>query len=214
MNSTSKCDVVIIGAGPYGLSAAAHLRTIAGLTVRVFGKPMSFWESNMPRGMLVRSNWTATRIADPTRSLTLEAFQQATRSHFSTPVPLEQFAQYGQWYQRQALRDLDQREIVRVETGPNDFEVTLGDGETFQSRRVVVAVGIQSFARRPSEFDNLDASLASHASEHQDFARFTGWHVLVIGSGQSALKSAALLNEAGANVQVAARADQIQWLQG
>ena len=174
MNSNSKCDVVIVGAGPYGLSAAAHLRTITGLTVRVFGKPMSFWECNMPKGMLLRSNWTATRIADPTQSLTLEAFQQASGTHFSTPVPLEQFVKYGQWYQRQALPDLDQREIVRIEAGPNGFRITLGDGETFQSRRVVIAVGIQSFTRRPSEFDNLDASLASHASEHRDFARFSG----------------------------------------
>ena len=214
MNSSSKCDVVIVGAGPYGLSAAAHLRTIAGLTVRVFGKPMSFWERNMPKGMLLRSNWSATRIADPTRSLTLEAFQQASGAHFATPVPLEQFVKYGQWYQQQALPDLDQREIVRIETGPNGFGITLGDGETFQSRRVVVAVGIQSFAWRPSEFDNLDVSLASHASEHRDFARFSGRHVLVIGSGQSALESAALLSEAGAKVEVAARAHHIQWLQG
>jgi len=67
------CDVAIIGAGPYGLSAAAHLRTVKGLEVRVFGEPMSFWDYNMPVGMLLRSNWTATQIADPNRSLTLAA---------------------------------------------------------------------------------------------------------------------------------------------
>ncbi len=69
----TRCDVTIVGAGPYGLSAAAHLRAIKGLEVRVFGEPMCFWARNMPDGMLLRSNWTATQIADPHRALTLEA---------------------------------------------------------------------------------------------------------------------------------------------
>src|SRR5580698_2192102 len=102
-------DVVIIGAGPYGLSAAAHLRSIKGLEVRVFGEPMSFWDRNMPAGMFLRSNWTATRIADPNGLLSLEAYQAAADNHFSVPVPLESFVQYGLWYQRQAVPDLDQR---------------------------------------------------------------------------------------------------------
>jgi FAD-dependent urate hydroxylase len=213
-NSMSQCDVAIIGAGPYGLSAAAHLRTITGLDVRVFGKPMSFWERHMPAGMLLRSNWTATRIADPTRTLTLEAFQTANDVQFSTPVPLKRFVEYGRWYQHQALPDLDLREIARIEADPKGFRISLEDGESLVSRRVVVAVGIHSFAWRPPEFANLDPSLASHASEHREFARFAGTRVLVIGSGQSALESAALLHEAGADVEVAARAHEIRWLQG
>src|SRR6266404_3373667 len=107
------CDVAILGAGPYGLSAASHLRTIKGLEVRVFGEPMSFWDRNMPAGMLLRSNWTATQIADPHRSLTLEAYQAASGNHLSAPVPLERFVQYGMWYQRHAVPDVDRRKIAR-----------------------------------------------------------------------------------------------------
>lgn len=210
----TKCDVTIIGAGPYGLSAAAHLRAIPGLDVRIFGKPMSFWECQMPKGMLLRSGWDATQIADPTHSLTLEAFQEATGTHFSKPVPLDCFVQYGRWYQRQALPDLEQRQIVRVEITPKGFRVNLANGESFQSRRVVVAAGIQSFAWRPPEFDDLDPSLVSHTSEHPDLRRYSGQQVLVIGSGQSALESAALLHEGGAEVEVVARAHRINWLQG
>src|SRR5271155_1511662 len=157
----STCDVTIIGAGPYGLSAAAHLRTIPGLDVRVFGRPMSFWEYNMPKGMFLRSGWDATHIAHPGDSLKLEAFQEATGRRFSKPVPLDCFVQYGQWYQRQVLPDIDQREIARVETGPKGFRVTLTDGESFDSRRVVIAAGINSFAWRPPEFKGFDSSLVS-----------------------------------------------------
>lgn len=210
----SKCDVVILGAGPYGLSAAAHLRTVQGLEVRVFGKPMSFWQCNMPQGMFLRSGWSATQIADPTHSLTLEAYQAASGTRFARPVPIDCFVRYGQWYQRQSLPDLDQRDIVRVEEALNGFQIKLSDGETVQSHRVVIAAGIRPFAWRPPEFDNLPSALASHASDHCDFSRFVGRRVLVLGSGQSALESAALLHEAGAEVEVFGRAKHINWLQG
>jgi cation diffusion facilitator CzcD-associated flavoprotein CzcO len=208
------CDVAIIGAGPYGLSAAAHLRTVKGLDLRVFGEPMSFWDRNMPAGMLLRSNWSATQIADPDGALTLEAYQAASSTHFSAPVPLDQFIQYGLWYQRQTVPDLDQRRIERVESHAKGFRLTLQDGEVILSRRVIVAGGIGSFARRPAEFQALPSWLASHTSEHRDLREFAGKQVLVVGGGQSALEAGALLHEGGAAVEIIARSHQIHWLQG
>src|SRR5580704_8268031 len=181
--TTSTCDVVIIGAGPYGLSAAAHLRTVKGLEVRVFGEPMSFWDRNMPTGMFLRSNWTATTIADPNSSLTLDAYRAASRNHLSLPVPLDRFIDYGLWYQRQAVPDLEHRKIVRIE-------------------------------RESQGFRTLPPCLASHTSEHRDLGKFAGKQVLVVGGGQSALESAALLHEGGAEVEVIARCTRIHWLQG
>jgi FAD-dependent urate hydroxylase len=210
----SVIDVIVLGAGPYGLSATAHLRTIKGLEVHAFGEPMSFWERSMPVGMLLRSNWTATQIADPNYSLTLEAYQSVSHNHLFQPVPLDRFVGYGRWYQRGAVADLDRRKIVRIESAPKGFRVTLSDGETVVSRRVVIAAGIHSFAWRPPQFDSLPASLASHTSQHSELGKFAGRQVLVIGSGQSALESAALMHEAGADVEVIARARRIHWLQG
>ena len=210
----STCDVVIVGAGPYGLSAAAHLRMLKGLELRVFGEPMSFWDRNMPTGMRLRSNWSATQIAAPDNSLTLEAFQAASDIQFSTPVPLDRFIQYGLWYQSQAVPDLDRRKVTRVETGGRGFQVTIQDGEVINCRRVIIAGGIGPFAWRPPQFEAIASCLASHTSEHRDFKKFAGKQVLVIGGGQSALESGALLHEAGAEVEVIARSHQIHWLQG
>jgi len=207
-------DVVIIGAGPYGLSAAAHLRAIEGLEVRLFGEPMSFWERNMPVGMLLRSNWTATQIADPNSRLTLEAFQAASGIRFSTPVPLDRFIEYGLWYQRQAVPDVDQRKITRVESHSKGFRILLDDDEAVYSRRVIIAAGIGAFAWRPSEFQSIPSFLASHTSEHRDLRKFAGQRVLVVGGGQSALESGALLHESGAEAEVVSRSSQIHWLQG
>jgi cation diffusion facilitator CzcD-associated flavoprotein CzcO len=210
----SKCDVTIVGAGPYGLSAACHLRTIPGLDARVFGEPMSFWDRNMPLGMFLRSNWTATQIADPNRALTLEAYIAAKGNHLSLPVPLDRFIQYGLWYQSQAIPDLDHRKIKAIESSSKGFRAILADGEVLESRRVVVAAGIGSFPWRPPEFRDLPSSLASHTSEHRDLGTFAGKQVLVVGGGQSALESAALLHEGGAGVEVVARSPVIHWLQG
>jgi FAD-dependent urate hydroxylase len=210
----TKCDVAIIGAGPYGLSATAHLRTVNGLDVHTFGEPMSFWEDKMPVGMLLRSGWAATHIADPNQSLTLEAFRAASCIHFSSPVPLDRFVDYGHWYQRQAVPGLDRRKIARVESDEKGFRLILHEGETVLARRLIVAAGISSFAWRPPQFAGLPSSLASHTSEHREFKRFADKQVLVIGSGQSALESAALLREGGAEVEIVARAQQIHWLGG
>jgi len=210
----TKCDVAILGAGPYGLSATAHLRKIKGLDVRTFGEPMSFWERNMPAGMLLRSGWAATHIADPNQSLTLDAYKAASSNHFSSPVPLDRFIDYGLWYQRRAVPDVDRRKIVRIESDSKGFRLILEKGETILARRVVVAAGISSFVWRPPEFAGLSSSLVSHTSEHRQLNKFVGKRVLVVGSGQSALESAALLHEVGAEVEVVTRAHGINWLGG
>jgi FAD-dependent urate hydroxylase len=207
-------DVVILGAGPYGLAATNHLKQIKGLEVRTFGEPMSFWERNMPVGMFLRSNWTATQIADPRRMLTLENFQMECGNHLHLPVPIDRFVQYGQWYQRKALPELDRRQVKRIELDPKGFRTTLSDGEQIVSKRVVVAAGIGSFAWLPAEYADLPSELASHTSEHVDFKRFVGKPVLTIGGGQSSLESAALLYESGAAPEVIVRSQKINWLQG
>jgi len=210
----TKCDVAILGAGPYGLSATAHLRKIKGLDVRTFGEPMSFWERNMPAGMLLRSGWAATHIADPNQSLTLDAYKAASSNHLSSPVPLDRFIDYGLWYQRRVVPDVDRRKIVCIESDSKGFRLILEKGETILARRVVVAAGISSFVWRPPEFAGLASSLVSHTSEHRQLNKFVGKRVLVVGSGQSALESAALLHEVGAEVEVVTRAHGINWLGG
>jgi FAD-dependent urate hydroxylase len=205
-------DVIVLGAGPYGLGAGAHLRQIKGLGVKVFGEPMSFWENQMPAGMLLRSSWEASHLWDPKREFTLNAYHKACGNHVSSPVPLERFVDYGHWFQQKAVPDLDRRKIESVEKDSSGFRITVGNGEVIKSQRVVVAAGIFPFAWRPVEFDGLPSSLASHTSEHHDFGQFKGKRVVVVGGGQSALESGALLHEAGAEVEIIIRMPQVKWL--
>jgi len=205
------CNVTIIGAGPYGLSAAAFLRA-ANVEARIFGEPMVFWERHMPVGMCLRSNWAASHIADPGRALTLDAYCRENGNHVPKPIPLARFVAYGHWFQRKSVQDVDSRQVRTIEIDTRGFKVILADGEQFLSRRVVVATGIGAFAARPAEFVTIPAELASHSSEHSDLREFKGRQVIVIGAGQSALESAALLKEYGIAVEVIAREKVINWV--
>jgi pyridine nucleotide-disulfide oxidoreductase len=205
-------DVTILGAGPYGLAAGAHLRQIKGLELRIFGEPMEFWSSHMPEGMLLRSPWAASHISDPQAALTMDAFRNEIGTRIPEPIPLDRFVEYGLWFQRQAVPEIDRRRITRIERGSSTFRLTLSDGEQFHSRRVVVAAGVGSFACRPQQFAGLPSELVTHVSDQRDVRRFNGKRVAVIGAGQSALESAALVHEAGGDVEVIVRAPDVHWL--
>jgi thioredoxin reductase len=204
-------DVAIIGAGPYGLSAGAHLKA-KGLGVRVFGQPMEFWANRMPSGMLLRSPRAASSIADPRGAFTLEAYEAAAGLKPCWRVPLETFVAYGLWFRQQLDSSIDSTPVAQVTREKSLFRLTLQNGETVTSRRVVVAAGIGAFARKPKPFTELPRSLASHCYEGVRVADFAGRRVAVIGAGQSALECAALLSEAGASVEVIARIPELRWI--
>ena len=203
-------DVAIIGAGPYGLAAAAHLRA-AGVDVRAFGEPMSFWRE-MPKGMLLRSNWGATNIAQLDGELCLNAYKEATGAEFTAPVPVERFIDYGDWVHQRVVPDLDRRRVVRVDGHRGGFD-QLDDGERLRFPRVVVAGGIAPFASRPPHLAHLPSHLVSHTSEHHRFDEFQDKQIVVVGGGQC-MESAALSKEAGAEVEVVVRSSSIVWLRG
>jgi cation diffusion facilitator CzcD-associated flavoprotein CzcO len=203
----SRCDVAVIGAGPYGLAAAAHLRA-AGLATRAFGRTMAFWRRNMPKGMKLRH---ATGISDPDESFSLEAFARVDAGASVRPLPIETFIAYGEWFQRSAVPDLDRRKVTRVGPAGGGFELRLEGGDVVEAGRVVVALGLKNQDYRPAEFVGLPQRLVSHTCEHAEFAQFRGRRVAVIGRGQSACESAVLLQEAGAQVDLLARGP-IHWI--
>jgi cation diffusion facilitator CzcD-associated flavoprotein CzcO len=211
-SSPADCDVAIVGAGPYGLATAAYLRKAPNLEVRVFGEPMSFWTDRMPAGMLLRSPYVASHIADPGCACSLDAYQHAIGRPVGVPVPLERFVDYGRWFQRQLVPAVDRRWVARVARENGRFRLKLADGEEITAHAVVVAAGIAPFARVPEAFRSLPAPLVSHASAHRDLGRFRGGRVAVVGGGQSALESAALLREHGAEAEVFVRAPRIFYL--
>ena len=209
--SAAVVDIAIIGAGPYGLSLAAHLGRTRR-SYRIFGEPMRFWSRHMPRGMRLKSEGFASNLYDPKSEFTLEHYCKENGipyAHVGLPVPLETFVAYGREFQRRYVPELEQVDVeTLVERSPG-FELTTAAGEIVRSRSVVVATGIGSFAHVPPPLRDLPPTLVSHSSQHCDVGSLRDRRVAVLGGGSSAIDIAALLKEAGADVELIARADSL-----
>jgi cation diffusion facilitator CzcD-associated flavoprotein CzcO len=207
--------VAVIGAGPFGLSTAAHLRA-RGIPVRVFGEPMVSWRDHMPEGMLLKSTPAASNIDAPQRGHHLVDYCDAAGiPRLVTDediIPVETFIAYGEWFQQKLVPDLERVRVVSVDRRQGGgFELKLDSGELFTARAVVVATGLSGLAHLPPELAGPVADgptptgPVSHSSQHHDLTRFSGKELLVVGAGQSALETAALAAEAGARVRVVSR---------
>jgi hypothetical protein len=210
----ASAQVAIIGAGPYGLSVAAHLRA-RGITFRIFGQPMESWCSRMPQGMFLKSEGFASDIYDPERRYTLKEFcsqHELPYADVGLPVPLETMTAYGLCFQKQFVPELETRFVTRVESRAAEFIVNLEDGETFASRRVIVAIGSSHFKYVPEALADLPTELRSHSCEHRSLDHLAGRDVVVVGSGASALDLAALLHHQGANVRLVVRQQKLMFV--
>jgi lysine/ornithine N-monooxygenase len=206
-------DVAIVGAGPYGLSLAAHLSR-AGVSFRIFGEPMHPWRTAMPAGMFLKSQGFASNLSDPAGTHTLAKFCAATSrpyKDYGLPVPLDTFIAYGQWFQRELVPGLEETLVTALAPAGSGYELTLATGETARARQVVVAAGIEHFAYVPEPLASLPAEVCTHSSQHTDLSALRGRSVIVVGGGQSALESAALLHEQGAKVQMVMREPVTIW---
>jgi cation diffusion facilitator CzcD-associated flavoprotein CzcO len=204
-------EIVIVGAGPYGLSIAAHLRS-RGLPFRIFGRPMDSWRDHMPKGMMLKSDGFASNIYDPECAFTLEKFcmqRGIAYHHTEIPVRLDTFASYGQAFRERLVANLEEKNVVSIARLPEGFLLALDTGEEVRARRVIVAVGITHFKCIPETFAYLAPEFVSHSYQHHDLEPFRGRNVVVIGGGASAIDLAGLLREAGADVQLVARCKEL-----
>jgi len=206
-------DTVIIGAGPYGLSVAAHLRH-QGIPFRIFGRPMDSWLQHMPKGMMLKSDGFASDIYDPEQAFTLRQFCAERGIKYAdtgVPVQLETFGAYGLAFRDRMVPELEDKLVANVDRSPGGFVVRLEDGETIQARRVVLAIGITHFEYIPESLAQLPPEFLSHSARHREVEPFRGRSVIVIGGGASALDLAGLLQEAGAQVQLVTRRKELKF---
>jgi thioredoxin reductase len=209
-------ETAIIGAGPYGLSIAAHFRG-SGIPFRIFGRPMDSWVAHMPQGMMLKSDGFASNIYDPDDKFTLRHFCEARRIEYADmgiPVKLSTFGDYGLAFRDRMVPELEEKMVVGIDRQANGFVLRLEDGEEFKVRRVVLAVGITHFEHTPQNLAHLPAEFLTHSYRHHDLTPFKGRSVVVLGGGSSALDMAGLLRDADADVQLVARKTELKFHTG
>lgn len=208
----SRRDVAIIGAGPYGLSLAAHLAA-RGVRHRIFGRPMEFWAQIADAGgeRNLKSFCFGTNISTPTPGFTFADYNAPRGLETFEPCSIANFVEYGQWFQQTHVPWVEPVDVTGVERSADGFAVTLQNGEALGAGSVVVATGLAGYAEIPSVLAVLPSNLVTHTSKIDAFEDFKGRSVAVVGGGQSALEAAALLREAGAQAQLIAREEVIGW---
>ncbi|MGH3275238.1 MAG: FAD-dependent oxidoreductase [Streptosporangiaceae bacterium] len=208
-------EVLVIGAGPYGLSISAHLRAL-GVSHRIAGRPMDTWRAHVPAGMNLKSEPYASDMASPQAGYDVEAYCRAHGLDFTQrlgPLSLERFLGYADWYAEQLVPGVNDVMVTDVTVTDGGFQVGFADAESLTFRHIVVATGILPYAQIPEELSGLPSDLVSHSCAHRYLDRFSGRRVAVIGGGQSALETAALLHEAGARTQLIVRRPAINWVE-
>lgn len=208
----NRVPVAIIGAGPYGLSLAAHL-TARNIEYRLFGRPMRFWSDIAEAGgaRYLKSYCFGTNISTPAPGNSFADYSLPRGLETFEPCSMADFAAYGLWFQQRNVPWAEPVDVASINRQTHGFAVILSDGERFLADRVVIATGLTAFAFVPPVIASLPRALASHTSKITSFAAFNGCDVAVIGAGQSALEAAALLHEAGAKPQLIVRENSILW---
>jgi thioredoxin reductase len=191
-------QLVIVGAGPYGLATAAYAKH-RGLDVRLFGEPMAFWQRHMPAGMFLRSGTDWHFDACEERTFAAYARERQIPAQELQPIPLARYLDYSQWFQEQYDLHAEPALVRELRHSSERFEVALTSGEVLGAEHVLVAAGFASFVHVPAELaSKIPAGRHSHTCDTVDLGAFRGQRCLIVGGRQSAYEWAALLHEHGA----------------
>jgi FAD-dependent urate hydroxylase len=190
-------SLLVIGAGPYGLSTAA-LAQERGVETVVVGQPMSFWREHMPDGMFLRSGVDWHLDAGGVHTLAAFVEEHGLTEEELDPIPLRTFLHYCEWFRgmkRIAVREEMVTDLVKRN---GRFEAMLAGGERITAHAVVCAPGIRHYTNVPAWAASLPDGTAAHTCDLVEFDDLAGQRVLIVGGRQSAYEWAALIREHGA----------------
>jgi len=194
----SVLDVIIVGAGPAGLSASYYLAKL-GMNHFVFerGKIGESWRSQ-------RWDSFVLNTANAINRLPGDFYTAGDPEKFS---PASRFVSaLNRYTVKFALPVKENAEVISLDkpVGEQFFTVTVlenGISKNYQSRQVIICSGTQNEKKVPAFAENLSAGIVQlHTSEYRNASSLPEGAVLVAGSGQSGTQIAEDLADDGRKV--------------
>ncbi|MGH3480204.1 MAG: NAD(P)-binding domain-containing protein [Nocardioidaceae bacterium] len=190
-------QLLVIGAGPYGLSTAAYAQE-HGIQTTIVGHPMSFWRGHMPEGMFLRSGVDWHLDAGGVHTLAAFVEDRAIPQQDLDPIPRDTFVDYCDWFRQMKRLTVREELVTNLAKSDGGFDARLAGGDHIAANVVACAPGIRQFTNRPDWADSIPEALAAHTCDLVRFEELAGARVLIVGGRQSAYEWAALIREHGA----------------
>jgi thioredoxin reductase (NADPH) len=193
MSSAAVRDVVIIGSGPAGLTAAIYTARANLAPVVIEGEPSS--TSDQPGGQLMLT----TEVEN------FPGFEHGIMGPELMTNMRAQAARFG--------AELVTTKATKVDLSARPFRIWTGDAgaaePTYLARTVIVSTGAQSLMLGlPAEQRLLGHGVSTCATCDGFF--FRGHHIAVVGGGDSAVEEATFLTKFAETVTIVHRRDELR----
>jgi thioredoxin reductase (NADPH) len=193
MTTTPVRDVIIIGSGPAGLTAAVYTARANLAPLVIEGEPSS--TSDQPGGQLMLTTGVENFPGFPEGIMGPELMMRMR----------EQAARFG--------ADIRTEKVTRVDLSHHPFGVWVGDPDapepTYEGKVVIVSTGAQSLMLGLEEEARLIGHGLSTCATCDGFF-FRDHHIVVVGGGDSALEEAMFLTKFAETVTIVHRRDELR----
>ncbi|MBR7122689.1 MAG: FAD-dependent oxidoreductase [Oscillospiraceae bacterium] len=167
-------DIIIVGGGPAGLTAAIYALR-AGKSV-----------------LVIEKNGFGGQIAFSPKVENIPGFQMVTGTEFADKLT-EQAMALG--------ADVELEKVISVEKTDEGFAVSTEEGSTYNAQAVILALGVKHRTLGLEKEDELIGNGISFCAVC-DGAFYAGQEVAMIGGGNSAMQEALLLSEVCTKVTI------------
>ncbi len=181
--------VLIVGAGPYGLSLA-NFMTAKGHPFKIIGKPMELWKEHTFSDADLRSDMATSEISHPENAYSIQKFRALhvkDGNAISERVSVHEYRQYIEWVLQEIPYDIQENYLMELTRNGESFRAELDTGEVIEAKQVVIATGVAHHLKIPDEF--REARHVIHSYFTQEIEALRGKKVLVVGAGQSAAEA-------------------------
>jgi len=181
-------EVLVVGAGPYGIGVAQELWS-RGCESLVVGDPFATWREHTPDAMLLRSDPKASGIYAPDQRYDFPGYLRRGGPPPRGPIPVTRFREYLEWVVEEAPFALQRDLVVRLARTERGFAADLAAGGRLEARKVVLATGLGGHTFRPAALAALPPERVLHSWQVPEVQALAGERVLVVGGGQSAAEA-------------------------